>query len=194
MALKNTKKNYGSIAKWMHWTTAVLFLGSYCAVYYRHWFTEDKTPENWISLQLHLSIGITIAVIVLLRIIWRNTNQIPEQEPGSKLAHLAAHVGHYTLYAVMILMPLTGYIGTGVDTEYFFLFDITKFESTSLYQLIVTDWMGLVFEEFEEPIDFFHKEIMGKWVVWLLIAGHAVAAMYHHFIKKDQTLNKMTVS
>ena len=192
MALKNTKKNYGSIAKWVHWLTALLFLGSYCAVYYRRWFTEDETPENWVSLQLHLSIGITIAVIIVLRIIWRNINQTPEQCPGSKLAHFAAHVGHYTLYAVMILMPLTGYIGTSVDTEFFFLFDIAKFESTSLYQLIVTNWMGLNFEEFEEPVDFFHKEIMGKWAVWLLIAGHAAAAMYHHFVKNDRTLKKMT--
>ena len=192
MALKNTTKNYGSIAKWIHWVTAMLFLGSYSTVYFRHWFTEDETPENWISLQLHLSIGITIAVIVILRIIWRNMNQLPDQESGSKLAHLAAHIGHYSLYAVMILMPLTGYIGTGVNTEYFFLFDIAKFESTPLFQMIVSDWMGLSFEEFEEPVDFFHKEIMGEYVVWLLILGHATAAMYHHFAKKDRTLIKMT--
>ena len=192
MAFKNTARNYGSIARWLHWITAVLFLASYSAVYYRHWFTEEKTPENWISLQLHLSIGVTIAVIVVLRIIWRYLNQTPEQESGSKLAHMAAHFGHYALYAAMILMPLTGYIGTGVNTEYFLLFEISKFESTLLYQLIVTDRMGLTFEQFEAPVDYLHKEIMGKWLVWLLIVGHAAAAMYHHFIKKDRTLRKMT--
>jgi len=192
MALKNTNNSYGSIAKWIHWTIALLFLCSYCAVYYRHWFTEEKTPENWLALQLHLSFGITIAAVVVLRIIWRNLNQTPDQEPGTKRAHLAAHFGHYALYAVMILMPLTGYIGTGVNTEFFNLFDIAKFESTSLYQSLVTNWMGLSFEEFEEPIDFFHKEIMGKWAVWILILGHAMAAMYHHIVKKDRTLIKMT--
>ena len=56
MSLKNTAQAYGSIAKWFHWTTAGLFLASYMAVYYRHWFTEEKTPENWTALQLHLSI------------------------------------------------------------------------------------------------------------------------------------------
>lgn len=192
MVLKNTKINYGSIAKWIHWTIVVLFLGSYCAVYFRHWFTEEKTPENWTALQLHLSFGITIAAVVILRIIWRNLNQTPNQETGSKLAHIAAHLGHYALYAVMILMPLTGYIGTGVNTEYFYLFDIPKFESSSLYQILVTNWMGLSFKEFEAPIDYFHKDIMGKWTVWILIAGHVMAAMYHHFVKKDRTLIKMT--
>ena len=192
MVLKNTKINYGSIAKWIHWTIVVLFLGSYCAVYFRHWFTEEKTPENWTALQLHLSFGITIAAVVILRIIWRNLNQTPNQETGSKLARIAAHLGHYALYAVMILMPLTGYIGTGVNTEYFYLFDIPKFESSSLYQILVTNWMGLSFKEFEAPIDYFHKDIMGKWAVWILIAGHVMAAMYHHFVKKDRTLIKMT--
>jgi len=193
MPLKNTAQSYGSIAKWFHWTTAGLFLASYMAVYYRHWFTEEKTPENWTALQLHLSIGVTIAVIVVLRILWKVLNQSPALEPGTRLQHLAAKSGHYALYAVIIVMPLTGYIGTGVNTEYFFLFDIPKFESTYLYNLLVTDGLGISFETFEEPVDFVHKNIGGAWLVWILILGHVMAALYHHFIKKDQTLHKMMI-
>lgn len=191
--LENTNDNYGSIAKCLHWTTAFLFLCSYLSVYYRHWFTEEKTPENWVALQLHLSVGVTIAVIVVLRIIWRLSNRPPDLEPGSKLEHLAAHLGHYALYLIMIIMPISGYIGTGVDTEFFFIFDIPKFESTTLFQSLVSDGLGLTFKEFEKPIDFIHKDILGAWLVWLLILGHASAAMYHHFVKKDGTLKKMTV-
>ena len=193
MSIKNTADNYGSIAKWLHWITAVLFLGSYCAVYYRHWFTEDKTPENWTALQLHLSIGITIAVVVALRIIWRSMNRLPDPEPGSRLAHLAAHTGHYALYVIMVLMVVTGYTGTGVDTEYFFLFDIPKFEATPVYTVLVAEGLGIDFETFEKPVDFIHKDILGAWVVWLLILGHVAAALYHHFARKDRTLYKMTV-
>lgn len=119
-------------------------------------------------------------------------NQTPDQEPGSKFAHFVERLGHYTLYLALILMPITGYMGTGVNTDFFALFEITKFESTSLYQLVVTNWMGLSYEEFEAPVDFFHKEIMGKRIVWLLILGHTTAAMYHHFVKKDRALIKMT--
>ncbi len=191
MAIKNTAENYGVIAKSLHWLTAFLFLLPYCSVYYRHWFTEEKTPENWTALQLHLSIGISLAVVIILRVIWRNLNRAPEAEPGTRLEHLAAHVGHYILYAMMIVMPLTGYIGTGVNTEFFFLFDIPKFENTIVFQTLITDGMGLSFKEFERPIDFFHKEIMGSWIVWLLILGHVSAAMYHHHIKRDRTLLKM---
>lgn len=192
MGMKNTQQDYGSIAKWLHWGTALLFLCAYISVYYRQWFTEEKTPENWIALQTHLSIGVTIAVVVALRIIWRITNRLPRPEPGTKAQHLAIRTGHYALYVVMIIMPITGYIGTGAHTEYFFMFDIPKFEDTQLFALLVRDGMGMTFKEFEKPIDFIHKEVMGAWLVWILILGHVIAALYHHFVKKDRTLRKMT--
>ena len=194
MPLKNSQYSYGSVAKWLHWSIAFLFLMSYCSVYYRHWFTEEKTPENWIALQLHLSVGITVAVLVLLRIVWRIMNCLPDPEPGPRWAHKAAHYGHYLLYAAMIVMPLTGYIGTGVNTEYFLLFDIPKFESTALYNTVVTEGLGVGFEAFEKPVDFLHKEIMGEYVLLFLIFGHIAAAMYHHLILKDRTVKKMIPS
>ncbi|MBD3610695.1 MAG: cytochrome b [Gammaproteobacteria bacterium] len=189
---KNTADDYGRVARWLHWGTAILFLLAYMVVYYRHWFTERQTAENLISLHLHLSFGITIGVIVILRIIWRNMNERPILEPGPGWQHLLAHLGHYTLYAIMILMPLSGYMGTGTNTKYFYLFEIPKFSETWLFDVFVWDYLGLTFEEFEKPIDFFHKEIMGAWLVWMLIVGHACAAFYHHFKLKDRTLIKMT--
>ncbi|WP_125717378.1 cytochrome b [Pseudoalteromonas rubra] len=192
MSIKNTARDYGTIAKWLHWGTALLFLAAYVSVYYRQWFTEAKTPQNWTALQLHLSFGVSIAVIVALRLIWRWLNTQPTAEPGTRIEHLAAHLGHYALYAVMIIAPLTGYIGTGVDTEFFFLFDIPKFESTALFTALVEQGMGLSFAEFEKPIDFIHKEILGAWLIWILILGHIAAALYHHLVKRDRTLLKMT--
>ena len=190
MTLRNTAENYGTIAKWLHWMTALLFLGAYVSVYYRHWFTEAKTPENWTALQLHLSIGVTIGVVVALRLLWKMANRSPDPEPGSRLDHLAAKAGHLALYAVMVIMPVTGYLGTGVNTEYFFLFDITSFKETEYFIFNYSDTM--TFKEFEKPIDFIHKDIMGAWVVWLLIVGHIAAALYHQFVKKDRTIEKMT--
>ena len=192
MPLRNTAENYGLIAKTIHWTVAFLFLGSYITVYYRRWFTEKGTPENFEVIQLHFAIGMSIAALVLLRIIWRITNRKPDMEPGTKLEHLAAKIGHYALYAAMIVMPLTGYMGTGANTDFFGLFEIPKFELTTVYDVVVSGWLGMDFEQFEKPIDYIHKNIMGKWLVWILIVGHAAAAWYHHLVKKDRTLKKMT--
>lgn len=192
MSIKNTAENYGTIAKWLHWSTAALFLGAYASVYYSHWFLEPKTPASFNAFQIHLSIGATIAVVVVLRILWRMANREPNQEPGSALEHLAAHAGHYALYAVMIIMPITGYMGTGGNINYFFMFEIPKFESTQLYEILVSNGLGMTFKEFEKPMDFIHKDVLGAWVVWLLIVGHVLAALYHHYGKKDRTLYKMT--
>ncbi|HEY0924331.1 cytochrome b [Rheinheimera pacifica] len=188
--LRNSASHYGYVARTLHWLTALLFLLAYISVYYRQWFTEARTPENWTALQLHLSFGVTIAVLVALRVYWRLTNPQPQPEPGSALMHKAAHLGHIALYGVLIVMPLTGYLGTGVATEYFFLFDIPKFADTWLFQTVVANGMGLSFEQFEAPMDFIHKQ-GGAYVVWLLILGHAGAAFYHHLKLKDRTLLKM---
>lgn len=192
MHFKNTHKNYGLIAKTIHWLTALLFLGSYVSVYYRHWFTEAKTPENWNALQMHLSFGITIGVLVLLRIIWRLMDTALAEEPGTQLEHKAAQLGHYALYAIMIMMPVTGYLGTGVATDFFFMFDIDKFPGTWVFTQVIQEGLGINFKTFEKPIDFIHKEILGAWLVWMLIAGHVLAALYHHFVRKDRTLKRMT--
>lgn len=189
--LKNTERNYGAIARFLHWSTALLFLGAYMAVYYRHWFTDKGTPENWTALQLHLSLGLSIAVLVVLRVIWTLSNKSPAHEPGSRWAHLAARLGHIALYGVLIVMPLTGYLGTGVATDWFFLGEVPKFADTTLFKSVVEGQLGLSFEQFEAPIDFIHKK-GGAWVVWVLILGHAGAALYHHFVLKDRTLVKMT--
>ncbi|WP_367109514.1 cytochrome b [uncultured Psychrobacter sp.] len=192
MSLKNTRANYGTIAKWLHWGVALLFLGAYASVYFRHWFTVDDTPINWTALQLHLSFGVSVGVLVILRIIWHLRNIQPDEEPGTKMEHLAAHAGHIALYAVLIIMPLTGYLGASVDTEFFSLFVIPKFESTTLFQSVIRDGMGITYEEFEAPLDFLHKQVFGKWLAWMLVVGHILAALYHHYVKKDRTLIKMT--
>lgn len=191
MTLRNTTTSYGSVARFLHWFIALLFLAAYCAVYYRHWFTEPKTPPNMTALHLHLSFGISIGVFVLLRVIWQISNTAPEAPPGSKLEHFAARAGHFMLYFFMISMPITGYIGTGVATEYFYLLQIPKFEDTALFQWLVADLYGVTFKEFEKPVDYFHKEIGGALLVWILILIHAGAALFHHYYKRDDVLTRM---
>ncbi|GAA0371654.1 cytochrome b [Bowmanella denitrificans] len=190
MALTNSDKDYGRIAKWLHWGTALLFLASYCAVYYRQWFTERQTPENWTALQLHLSVGVTIGVLLVLRLIWRLTNTQPRICPGPAWQVKAAHWGHWLLYAMIFIMVFTGYTGTGANTEFFFLFDIPKFEDTSMMPALMS-LLGVEYAAYEDVMDLIHKDIGGAWLVWMLILGHASAALYHHLVVKDRTLKKM---
>lgn len=193
MALRNSTIAYGTIAKTLHWTTALLFLCAYVVVYYRQWFTEKDTPENIIAVQLHFSFGVTIGVIFLLRVLWVLYDQKPKPVSGSTLAHLAAKTGHIVLYLMILVMVVTGYMGTGANTHFFYLFEIPKFSDTWLYTNVIEEyWFGMTFKEFEKPLDFIHKDIGGALLVWMLILGHVIAALYHHYVKGDDTLKRMT--
>ncbi len=190
LSWKNTDKRYGKIAMIFHWSVAILFLLSYITVYYRQWFTQPSTDINMTALYLHLSIGITVAVFVLLRIIYKFIDKTPKDVPGSKFEHWVAKSAHILLYAIMITMPLTGYFGTGLDTDFFFLFEIPRFQDTAIYNIVVIELLGLTWETFEPPIDFIHKQ-GGATIVWMLIAVHIAAALYHHFIRRDNVLRRM---
>lgn len=187
---KNTQERYGKMAMIMHWSVAALFLLLYVTVYFRQWFTERDTDINWLALQLHLSFGITVAVFIGLRIVYKLWDRAPKDPPGNKWEHWGAKLGHWSLYAIMIVMPITGYFGTGVNTEFFNLFEIPKFRDTAIYDVVVTGWMQLDWETFEAPMDFVHKQ-GGATLVWMLIAVHVAAALYHHVHKKDNVLRRM---
>ena len=188
--LHNTRERYGTIAMALHWGIAVLFVALYVSVYFRQWFTEPKTELNLSALHLHLSFGITAAVFVFLRVLYKLWSRPPLEAPGTPLEHLAAKSVHVTLYAVMIVMPITGYLGTGVDTDFFGLFDITQFRNTAMYDTVVRGWLGMNWQQFEPPIDFVHKN-GGAYFVWLLIGVHVAAALFHHIIRKDNVLRRM---
>jgi len=188
MDWRNTRTSYGAIAKTLHWLTAGLFLFSYCSVYYRHWFTETRTGPWFTAGNLHRCAGISIAVFVIIRIIWRLKDTRPDPLPGPQWEHAGARISHFALYFFMITMPLTGYFGTGAPTD-FGWFVIPSFENSHLFEWISGGSMS--FEQWEKPLDFFHKRIGGALFVWILIVIHASAALYHHYYKKDESLVRM---
>jgi len=190
MPLKNTEYNYGLIAILLHWIVAFAFIINYAIIYYRIWFTERSSDLARTLFSNHTAIGVSVLVFISLRIVWKLMNRQPKDVPGSKLEHLAAHGAHILLYAVMIIVPLSGYLGTGAPSQLFYLIEIPRFADTQIFQTVVQGWMGLSWEQFEAPMDFIHKQ-GGAYFVWVLIALHAGAAMYHHFIRKDMVLKRM---
>ena len=192
MVLKNTVHSYGSVAKFFHWVTAILFLISYSSIYYREWFSQSDF-QSWITIQLHLSVGISLGGLVVLRVLWRLFNQLPNSEVDSQIQRVTIQLGHISLYAIMIIMPISGYLSIanylsvgGGNINYFFLFDLTFLKNVE-----IPDFIGTSLEQLEDPADLIHS-FLGQWVVGLLVLGHVIAAIYHHVIKRDDTLNKMT--
>lgn len=188
MQWRNTATRFGALAKFFHWTTAAAFIAAYIVVYYVIWFMDDTSPESWPVLNVHWALGLLVGFLVLPRLLWRLLQVQPHSPPGSKLEHRLAQVAHWGLYGLLIVMPLTGYLGTGAPTDYG-VFSVTGFNETAAFAWISATY-GVSYEAFEVPIDDIHHFI-GKWVAWGVVGLHVVAAVFHHRIRRDDVLVRM---
>lgn len=191
MAMQNSESAFGAATKALHWATAILVVAAYALALSLDQFTRGT--DDWRRiLHMHQWVGFTIGFLVIARIYWRlQSKHQPRPLSGGKLEHFAASAAHFLLYFFLITMPITGWAGGKMNRTYFNLFEIPSFYNTPLYKPIVTDWLGLTWEQFEKPLDFFHYELVGPYLLRMLIALHIGAALFHHFIRRDATMLRM---
>ena len=136
--------------------------------------------------QLHKSIGVTILVAALLRLAWRHAHRppsLPTHMP--QLERLSAHAGHWLLYFYLIALPLTGWALVSAS-----VLNIP----THLYGVIPWPHLRVLSSLHEKaPVEALLKSIhrYGAWALLVLVAGHAGAALRHHFVQKDDVLLRM---
>ena len=174
--VKNSKSSYGWLAIALHWLMALgiffLFgLGLYMVelTYYDEWYRG--------SLELHKSLGIVLFLIWFGRLIWRWLNTKPEIR-GTALEKKAAHYVHLFMYALMLVLMLSGYFISTADgrgIEVFGLFEIPA--------------MSISIENQEDIAGDIHWAI--AWSLMLMVGLHSLAALKHQFIDKDGTLSRM---
>lgn len=108
-------KGYSFTQIRLHWIIAVLIVGQLV-------FGEDmgeaweavedgQLPEMGLMVWGHILAGVAVLLLALWRLALRFTRGAPPlPEAGSNLAHMAAHLGHWALYALMVLLPVTGLV------------------------------------------------------------------------------------
>lgn len=188
MQIKNTRERFGAVAGLSHWVIAPAFILTYPFVYYVVWVLHsDRTAQLFRPvLNVHWVLGLMVGVLVVPRLIWRLTNVQPVELPGTPLEHWLAKAAHVGLYGLMIIMPATGYLGTGGAAPIdFYLFTIPKFPNTWLFQASGLDW-----KTFEPPMDVIHH-FLGTWVAWVVVLLHIAAALYHNYVRRDAVLVRM---
>lgn len=176
--LKDSRTGYGLISILFHWVSApiILFvfgLGVYMRGldYYSPWY--HRGPE------LHISLGILIVFLMTLRLLWRFPNKALEPIPTiSKRVQLAAKVVKYLLYIAVFTLCITGYLITtaeGSPAQFFGILSIPASIELSADNI--------------DRIGFIHKYL--AWGLVGVVGLHAGAALFHHFIKRDNTLLRM---
>lgn len=116
-----TAQKYNGIAMALHWTVAALLVWGFAL----GWIMTDIpgfTPAKLRDFSWHKWIGVTLLALVLARLLWRVFHRPPELPAGMHAwEKRAAHAGHAALYALMLAIPVSGYLYTcaaGVPVVY----------------------------------------------------------------------------
>lgn len=177
LPLANTDKAYGLVAQAFHWLVVV----GIAAQFVWAWRIDrtDSIRAEFALVNQHKSIGLTVLALVILRLLWRAFNRPPAFPAGmSAWERRAAATAHWLLYALILAMPLTGWMyssAAGFGAEFFGLLDIPDLVAQS------------------EPLE----DVFGSIHEWLaiaiagVVAIHVLAALRHQFVLKDGLLRRM---
>lgn len=175
-----TTRHYTRTAKSLHWLMALMIFGLLALGFYMS--DLPLSPDKLQYYSWHKWAGVSVFALVWLRLLWRATHRppaMPDHMPAPM--QWAAHAGHFALYALMIAIPLSGWLmssAKGVQTVWFGVLPIPD--------LLAKDKeLGKSLAELHEALS------IG---LLLLMAGHAAAAFFHHFFHKDDTLRRMLPS
>lgn len=168
---------YTPVAKGLHWLMALLILGLLSIGLYMA--DLPLSPQKLELYSWHKWAGVTAFVLVWLRLAWRVTHRPPALPEGmSPLMRLAAHAGHVALYGLMVVIPLSGWLMSSAK----------GFQTVWFGVLPIPDLIGKD-KAFGDLLKEVHEAL--NWLLMLTLAGHVLAALWHHFVLKDDTLRRM---
>lgn len=166
---------YSLAAVVLHWVLAILITLT-TVIGWRMMLIEHE-PGSEQFFELHKSIGLIIAAFVLARVLWRLSHR-PEPLPGgpSGSARLAA-ITHVLLYLLMILLPITGYLGASYSKA-----------GVRWFGLATPRW-ALADHDLAEQFFTVHGVLL--WMLVALLALHVLGALKHLLLDKDQVFQRM---
>lgn len=177
MQIKNTINRFGSVSIFLHWLIALLMIGLLILGLYM-----VTLPINLEKLKLygwHKEYGILVLMLAVVRVAWRLSNVAPLFPATMPTWQIwGAQSVHFAFYLLMFALPITGWMissAAGLPVSFFGLFVlpdlISPSESLRILLADVHEWLG--------------------YALLLAICGHVGAALWHHYIDKDDTLTRI---
>jgi len=170
-------RSYGSISILLHWTIALLILVQIGLGWYMNEALPDHSPAQAGILTLHISVGLTILLLVLIRIGVRLANPPPPLQPGFPLwERVLARTAHVLFYVLLLALPLTGWALASLGTR------PIKFWGLPWPHL---PGLGLLFgsptpRPIRHELSHIHVYIL-IWIVLITLALHVAGALKHQF-------------
>ena len=171
---------YATASRWLHWLTAVLIAVIIPVGIWFHYFEPADEALKLRLYNIHESLGVVTFFLVLLRLLNRRFNPSPPLPADTPPAiRLAAHVNHWGLYALLVLMPVTGFLATNA-----WGFPLSVFGVLPMPVPLGKN------EEIAKVLSLLHWS--GALVFGLLITAHLAGVIHHTFVRRDGLLQRMT--
>ena len=177
MQWRNSTSSYGAVAKFLHWGIVILIIVQYFLAE-----AAEELPDGPGKLDMitrHKSLGMLLLLLALARIGWKLANRgLPPPVPMAKVQRIAAAAGHGLLYLLLLAQPISGWImssAAGYPVSLFGLFEFPALVSEN--------------HDLHESLEEVHEVLFTVLAVVAVL--HALAAVYHHFFVKDDTLRRM---
>lgn len=158
-----------------HWLSAVLVLIIVALPYGADFFASLMGGKGNV-FTLHKSLGVVVLVLTVLRLLYRGRKVPPRQlEPQqSRAQQLAAAGGHALLYLLLLMMPIAGLMFGSRPFNLFWLVEIGPLPFSSGVRGVAKD-----------------VHLLGQYVLFAMILGHAAIALRHHYVRRDDVLKHM---
>lgn len=176
--MRDHTTHYGPVSKCLHWCIAGLVLALFGLGlwmvqldYYHTWYHQGPA--------LHISGGLLLLLLTLLQLAWRQATPAPT--PLASHPHWMQRMALWvkrTLHLLLLALLLTGYLMTTAEGQAARFFDWPLIPSIAKLDGAAVDWLGSL-------------HLWGAWLLIALVAGHAGAALFHHFVHKDATLRRI---
>jgi cytochrome b561 len=176
-AIASAPKTYDPVMRAVHWSTLALIAAMFATAWIAHSGLAGDYYRS--TMQLHRSLGLTVLALTIFRLTWRSRARIPALPADlPAIQKLAARATEAMLYALLIVQPVLGLLQTnarGQRVDLFFIAGLPPvIEPDKVLARQLHDLHALV-----------------ATVLLGLIGLHAAAALFHHFVRRDDVLNAM---
>ena len=180
---------YTGTAIALHWIVALLVIVNVSLAWAWPLAADDMVRP---LINTHKSIGITLLLLVTMRLLWRLTHRPPalpdHHKPWEKRA---AHTAHILLYVIMFALPLSGWI---MDSAW------AKAADNPNFWFGLFEWPRLGFIMTLDPVTkksvhglFGEMHEIAGYILYFLVVVHIGGALKHQFLDKDRELARMGI-
>ncbi|SON57610.1 Cytochrome b561-like protein 2 [Hartmannibacter diazotrophicus] len=168
-------KRYSVPARFLHWIVAAFVFVAWPAGAIIKFVKEDVKLTFYM---VHESLGFLILWLMLARLVVRLFVKPPPHLPMPALQRGVADTVHWSLYAALIIQPILGFLATNAWGFPFSLFGQWPI------------WSPIGKEPGIAPLLSSAHLVLG-WTILVLFVAHFGGVLYHHVIRRDETLERM---